>query len=94
MTLLGPGCGGPTESDRDNRRVLEQILTAITLDNPRLLEDSAQRAAARHDAAQLADDDYRAMEAIVDKARRGNWREAEADAYVYRKRHPFVPSGH
>ena len=88
--LLFPGCGRPAAVDRDNRRVLEEILTAITLSNPRLLEDSAKRAKERYDADQLTDEEYKAMESIVNKARGGNWGGAGSDAYKFRKEHPFV----
>jgi hypothetical protein len=88
--LLFPGCSRPAAVDRDNRRVLEEILTAITLSNARLLEDSAKRAKERYDAGHLTDEEYRAMEAIINKARAGDWGAAESDAYLFRKKHPFV----
>ena len=69
---------------------MEELLTAITLRNARLLEDSVQRAEQRHDAGQLTDADYRAIEAIIDKASGGDWGAAESDAYVFRKHRPFV----
>ena len=93
VLFFAGGCGGPTEVDRDNGRVSIEIQTAITLKNPRLLEASAVRARARHDAGQLADAEYQTMEAFIDKARAGDWQAAEADAYAFRKRHPFVRGG-
>jgi len=91
--LFAPACSGTTEVDRDDRRVLEEILTAITLKNAGLLEESAKRLKARHDAGQLTDEKYQELEAFVDKARAGEWRRAEADCYTLRKRRPFVASG-
>ena len=93
VLLLAGGCSRPTEVDRDNSRVLAEILTAITLKNSRLLEASAGRAEARHDAGQLADAEYQAIESFIDKGRTGDWAAAEADAYAFRKRHPFVRPG-
>jgi hypothetical protein len=93
ILLLAGGCGGPTQVDRDNGRVLIEVMTALTLKNARLLEASAERARARHDAGQLADDDYRAMEAFIDKGRAGDWMAAENDAYAFRRRRPFVRPG-
>jgi hypothetical protein len=93
VLLFAGGCGGPTAVDRDNGRVSVEIQTAITLKNARLLEASAVRARARHDAGQLADADYQAMEAIIEKGRSGDWPAAESDAYAFRKRRPFVRSG-
>ena len=94
LCLLASGCGGPTQEDRDNRRALDAILTAITMQNARLLEESALRATARHDAGQLTDEQYQGMEAFINKARTGDWPAAEADAYEFRKKHPFVEEGH
>lgn len=91
--LLAGGCSRPTEVDRDNSRVLAEILTALTLKNSRLLEASADRAEARHDAGQLADAEFQAIQSFIDKGRAGDWAEAEADAYAFRKRHPFVRPG-
>jgi hypothetical protein len=93
FAVFAPGCRGPTEAERDNRRVLDAILTAITLKNPRLLEDDARRARTRYEAGQLNDEEYRAMEAIVAKARAGDWSGAETDGYAFRKQHPFVKEG-
>jgi hypothetical protein len=85
-----PGCGRAPDVDRDNRRVLEEILTAITLSNARLLEDSAKRARKRFEMRHLTDAEYSAMQSIVNKARGGDWGSAESDAYKFRKEHPFV----
>jgi hypothetical protein len=93
VLLFAGGCGGPTEVDRDNGRVLVEIMTAITLKNARLLESSAVRAQTRHDAGQLADTEYEAMQACIAKGRSGDWPAAEAEAYAFQKRHPFVRSG-
>jgi hypothetical protein len=93
LTLLASGCRGPTQEDRDNRRALDAILTAITMKNSRLLEESANRARGRRDAGQLTDEEYQGMEAIVAKARAGDWASAENDGYEFRKKHPFVKEG-
>jgi hypothetical protein len=93
ILLLVGGCGGPTQVDRDNGRVLVEVMTALTLKNARLLEASALRARDRHDAGQLADADYQAIESLIVKARDGDWMAAENDANVFRKRRPFVRPG-
>jgi hypothetical protein len=93
LVVLASGCRGPTQEDRDNRRVLDAILTAITIKNPRLLVDNAKRAKARHEAGQLTDEQYQGMEAIINKARGGDWSGAEKEGYEFRNRHPFVKEG-
>jgi hypothetical protein len=93
ILLLAGGCGGPTEVDRDNGRVLAEIMTALTMKNSRLLEASANRAEARHDAGQYSDADYEEIRALVEKGRAGQWAVAENAAYAFRKRRPFVRPG-
>jgi len=94
LAVLIPGCRGPTQEERDNRRALDALLTAITMKNSRLLEESAKRAKARHDAGQLTDEQYQGMELFTSKARRGDWAGAERAGYEFRKQHPFVKEGH
>jgi hypothetical protein len=64
------------------------------MQNTRLLEESAKRAKARHDADQLTDEQYLGMETFLNKARAGDWSAEETDAYEFRKKHPFVREGH
>ena len=94
LVLLAAGCGKPTAQDRDNRRVVDCVLTAVTLHNPRLLEDDANWAARRHDDGLLSDEEYQGLNAVIDKARQGDWLAAEEDGYRFRELHPFVGPGH
>ncbi|HEX4000127.1 MAG TPA: hypothetical protein VHX65_16355 [Pirellulales bacterium] len=91
--LFAAGCGGPTEVDRDNRRAVDQLLTAITLRSPSLLDAAAKRVATRHSAGQLTDEESQSLEAIIQKAHAGNWGAAETDGYEFRKQNPFVREG-
>lgn len=93
LVLFGSGCRGPTQEDRYNRRALEAILTAITMKNTRLLEESAKKAKERKDAGHLTDEQYHGMEAIIKKASEGDWAGAEKDGYEFRKKHPFLKDG-
>lgn len=91
--LFVAGCGGPTAADRDNRRVIDEILTAMTLKNRNLLDAAAKRLAKRHEAGQFTDEQNATLEASIQKARSGNWDGALADGYEFRKEHPFVREG-
>ncbi len=93
LILLASRGRGPTVEDRNNRRTLDAILTAITMKNTRLLEESGKQTKARHDAGQLTDEQYQSMEAFIIKARSGDWPGAEKDAYEFRKKCPFVQEG-
>jgi len=93
LALVACGCRGPTQEDRYNRRALDAILTAITMKSTDLLEESARRAKERFDEGHLTDQEYQGMEAIIDKARSGDWSGAEKDGYEFRKKHPFLKDG-
>ena len=71
LLLLAAGCCRPPEQeDRDNRRLLDAILTTITIKNTRLLDDNEKWAETRNEAGQLTDDDFHSMTAIIGKALR------------------------
>lgn len=83
------GCGRPSESDRDNRRLFDAILTAVTLKNAVELGKDEKLLDARHSNAELGDSAYEAIKAAIAKAKSGAWQEAEEELYGYRKSHPF-----
>ncbi|HVC95438.1 MAG TPA: hypothetical protein VND64_17205 [Pirellulales bacterium] len=94
LALLVSGChGAPTQEDRENARVLEALLTSITLVNPRLLEDNAVRVKTRHDEGHLTDEEYQSFDAVITKARGGDWAGAETACYEFRKKRSFVKPG-
>jgi hypothetical protein len=94
LTLLLPGCSAPTEAERDNRRLVDAILTAITMKNTIWLDDDAELAEKRHLAGQLTDAEYDELTAIIEKAKSGDWQTAEKKGYEFRMKHPFVKEGH
>ena len=93
LTLFMSGCSAPTEVDRDNRRLLDVILTAITMKNVNWLEEDAELAEKRHAAGQLADTEFDELQSIIEKGRSGDWKTAEKQCYEFRKQHPFVREG-
>ncbi len=93
LVLLATGCFAPTEVDRDNRRLLDAILTAITMKNANWLEDDAKLAEQRHTARQLSEGDYKQLLLMIEQGRSGNWQAAEQMGYEFRKAHPFVKAG-
>jgi hypothetical protein len=93
LALLLPACSAPTEVDRDNRRLVDAILTAITMKNTNWLDDDAELAKQRNLAGQLSDSDYEQLAAVIEIARSGDWKTAEREGYEFRKRRPFVQEG-
>jgi hypothetical protein len=92
--FLAGGCSTPSETDRDNRRLLDAILTAITLKNATWLEDDAALAETRHQAGHFTDEEYGELRSIIETARSGDWVAAEREGYEFRRGHPFVADGH
>jgi hypothetical protein len=93
LALTFQGCSSPTEVDRDNRRLVDAILTAITMKNTNWLDDDARLAEERHLAGQLTDSDYEELAAVIEIARSGDWKTAEQECYEFRQRRPFVREG-
>ena len=93
LGVLAWGGRAPTMEERDNRKAVDAILTAITMKNSRLLEDGAKRAQGRRSAGQITEEQYQGLDAVVKKARARDWAGAEKDGYEFRKKHPFVKEG-
>jgi hypothetical protein len=87
VTLVG--CGEPSVRELKNRRELEALLTAIALKNKTELERDVKRIEDRHDSGELSDEGYKDLEAIIKKARSGDWAGAEKQAYELRESKPY-----
>ena len=93
LATLAAGCSGPTEVDRDNRRLVDSILTAITMKNTGWLEDAEKRAEQRYSDGHLTQDEYEQLLSIIETAKAGEWPTAEKMGYEFRNDHPFVKEG-
>jgi hypothetical protein len=89
LVLMLAGCGEPSLRERENRRELEALLTAIALTNTKELDKDVKRIEERHASGSLSDDGFRDLEGIFKKAQNGNWGEAEKQAYALRESKPF-----
>jgi len=87
--LVLAGCGGPSDDERENRKSFEFLLTAISLKNAKELDKDARRIDERHAAGKLSDARHRDLQAIIEKARAGDWGEAERMAYEFREAQPY-----
>lgn len=83
------GCRKPTESARDNRRLMDAILTAVSTKNTKELRLDEQLLESRHEQKELNDDDFMTLKTAISKASSGAWQEAEADLYRLREAKPF-----
>jgi hypothetical protein len=74
------GCGRPPQIGRGNYRLVESLRTAISARRIDWLDVNAKLIAQRHTAGEMNDEQFDAFETIIQKARDGNWDEAESDA--------------
>lgn len=83
------GCGGPSADERENRKSLEMLLTAISIRSPKEIEKDAKRIDERHLAGVLSDRSHGRLAQIIGKARSGDWAKAEEMAYAFRQEKPY-----
>jgi hypothetical protein len=74
------GCGRAPQVGPGNYRLVESLRTAISARRVDWLDINAKLIAQRHKAGEMNDEQFDAFEAIIKKARDGNWEEAESDA--------------
>jgi hypothetical protein len=89
LLLTLAGCGEPSIRERENRRELEALLTAIALRNPKELDKDVGRIEVRHTSGELSDKRYQELRAIFRKAQAGDWGAAEKEAYAFRESKPY-----
>lgn len=89
LTLVIAGCGGPSSDERENRKTFEMLLTAISIKSLKELEKDAKRLDERRSAGVLSEESHRRLAEIVERARAGDWGNAEAMAYAFREERPF-----
>ncbi len=93
LALVAAGCSAPTEAERDNRRLVDALLTAITMKNAEWLDEASQLTDERHRDGHLTDDEFDELNAVIETAKSGKWSDAEKQGYEFRQKHPFVAEG-
>ncbi len=83
------GCGQPTEAARQNRRLTDALLTAVTTKNLKELEKSKALIDKRRADAVLSEANHKTLSDIFAQAKSGKWSEAEEALYKYREAEPF-----
>jgi hypothetical protein len=87
--LASAGCGEPSPGELKNRQELEALLTAVSLKNRAELENDARRIKDRYVAGELSGNRHEELQAIITKARAGDWAAAEKQAYAFREQNPY-----
>ncbi|MFO0796090.1 MAG: hypothetical protein U0804_01370 [Gemmataceae bacterium] len=89
VSLVFVGCGKPSEDARQNRRVVDAVLTAVTVKNRKQLEKDSNLWDKRLEDGVVSERCHKAVRACIDKARAGQWAEAEDALYAFRESDPF-----
>lgn len=80
----GAGCGGPPQVSRANRRIVESLATAVSARNRAWLDQNVELIDDRRARGQISDKEGAAFQAIVEKAKEGDWDAAEKLAFALR----------
>src|SRR5262245_2771115 len=83
------GCGEPSEETRQNRRLGDAALTAVTMKNGKELGKCKGLLDKRRADGLLSEERHRQLAEIIAEAQAGRWAEAEEALYKFRASHPF-----
>jgi hypothetical protein len=91
LVLLGvvAGCGQPSEDTRQNRRLADGLLTAVTIKNVKELDKCKAMLDKRREDGVLSEGNHKRLGEIHAQAKAGKWSEAEAALYKFRESDPF-----
>jgi hypothetical protein len=82
--LLLPGCGYPAAAE-DNMELISALRTALSARNPKWLDENDAVIEKRHAAGQMGDDEYAAFKKIIERARSGEWQDAERSCMAFQR---------
>ena len=85
VLLPAGGCNRPPQAAPANQRLISSLRTALSAQKPDWLEQNVTEIESRKTAGQMSDVEYQAFQAIIAKAKAGQWREAEEDAVEFQK---------
>ena len=65
--------------------LISSLRTALSARNPQWLDENEAVIEKRHTAGQMRDDEYAAFKKIVERARSGDWKEAERGCLAFQR---------
>lgn len=83
------GCGEPPEEARQNRRLVDGLLTAVTIKNVKELDRCKDKLDKRLEDGLLSEGYHRRLMEIHAQAKAGQWSAAEEALYKFRESTPF-----
>ncbi len=89
VVIAFTGCGEPSEDTRQNRRLADSLLTAVTTKNIKELNRCKEFLDKRRADALLSESNHKKLIEISEMAKSGNWPAAEEALYKFREADPF-----
>lgn len=83
------GCNRPAESQRDNRRLMDAILTAVVIRSPKELAKDKELLETRRQEGKLSKTAFESIQKLIVEAEAGKWESAEKGLYEIRRKLPF-----
>lgn len=79
LALTIAGCGAPAQIGPDPEvfKTIDALYTAVSLRDPKLVDNCRETLAKHHDAGKLPDDALAELVAMTDEAKGGAWEDAQ-----------------
>ena len=84
ISLTLGGCG-PPQVKPNNLRLIASLRTALSAKNTEWLQQNIDLIEQRRADGQMSDDEYEEFQAIIAKAKSGDWQGAERDSVDFQK---------
>lgn len=76
------GCSRAPQMKAGNRKILAALQTAVSSKNSTWLEAVVTQVAEKRDQKEMSDAEFRAIDAIIKKAKSGEWKRAQIDSFA------------
>src|SRR5438876_6669798 len=82
LVLLAAGCCGAQQIAPANRRLMEDLQTAVSSKKTDWLDATVKLIEEKRSKGEMSDGEHAAFQPIIDKARKGDWAGARRDAFA------------
>lgn len=79
VVLFIAGCGGPPQVAPTNRRLINSLRTAVSSQQIQWVDEAGRQLEEGKAKGTVSDSEYAEFSAIIELAREGKWKEAEAE---------------
>ena len=79
---LMSGCGRQPQMAAPNRKILEALQTAVSSKQTEWLDAVVRQVEEKRDKKEMSDQEFRAIDAIIKKAKSGDWKAARTASFA------------